>query len=425
MEHWIVYEKWPKEFSEPAAAMNLDRGTSASRDSSSKRKSESTHRFEQAERLAANGIFMRSSALVQPSSKDLCNSFLTSGHMPVYWPSYPPEKFTTVLERVAGLNEPRIQRDVMPVVVPSAENLALCGEPVEPWIGDEVQAEWIRCRTLGSTKPKPDYTAGLLRKAFTTEENEKLQNYSSSSGSFQVTPELTFPFLMCEAKSGEEGLNKAHRQNIHSGSIAVKAIIDLYGAAFGDSNPDRVNELYGQILVFTVAHNHNTVYLYGHYAVLADGSFDKLEYYRHEIAIFSLTIDDGRDRFRTYNFVRDVYEKFAPAHRKRIMDAVASLDASGQRLGSSFAVPDLNLDGDSQGEAAFLVPGQPASALFRAQMNQQKQVYEKQQKETDELRNQVNMLLQQQQEQQRQQQEQQRQQKEQMDQLLSLLRNKP
>ena len=183
--------------------------SSVSQDTSRKRKSSSSHRSDRLERMAVNGVFMKSSTLAQKSSKQLCTSLLRGERTPVCWPSFPPEKISDILERLDGLNEGRIQRDVTPWVVPSAENLYYCGEPIDDWIGDEVQAAWTRCATMGSTRPKPDYAAGLQRKAFTHDEIQKLRNYASPLRPFFFTPDLCFPFLICEAKSGEEGLNKA------------------------------------------------------------------------------------------------------------------------------------------------------------------------------------------------------------------------
>ena len=429
VKYWVVNDRWPESFGQDAVIMSQNtasKQTSDSQDSSGKRKSESTHRSDRLERLAENGVFMKTSALTQRSSKELCKSYLQGDRVPKWWPSYPPEKIPAILDRIDGLNEGRIQRDIMPLVVPSAENLFYCDEPIEDWIGDDVHTEWTRSATMGSTRPKPDYTAGLLRKAFTKDENDKLRNYASPLRPFLFTAELSFPFLICEAKSGEEGLNKAHRQNIHSASIAVRAIIELYREAFRESDPNRVSKLYGQILVFTISHNHNMVHLHGHYAVISEDFPGKLEFYRYEIALFSLTLDEGRDRFRTYNFVQNVYEKFAPEHRKRIKDAVAHLKTPGERTGISFSASSLALEeSDSQAnsqdttqeEGVFQVPGEPASAAQKKQQNriqaQMQQTNKKLQEKNDSLQDQVAGLIQQQQEQQRQQQEQQRQQQEQ------------
>lgn len=426
LNYWVIHDRWPENFGQNAVIMSQNaasKQTGDSQDSSSKRKSESTHRSDRLERLAENGVFMKTSALTQRSSEELCESYLQGSRIPKWWPSYPPDKIPAILNRINGLNEGRIQRDIMPLVVPSAENLFYCGEAIEDWIGDDIHAEWTRSATMGSTRPKPDYTAGLLRKAFTKDENDKLRNYASPLRPFLFTAELSFPFLICEAKSGDEGLNKAHRQNIHSASIAVRAIIELYRESFGESDPDRVSKLYGQILVFTISHNHNIAYLHGHFAVISEDFPEKLEFYRYEIALFSLTTDKGRDRFRTYNFVQNVYEKFAPEHRKRIKDAVANLKSPGERTGLSFSASSLAFEeSDSQAnsqetpqeDGVFQVPGEPASAAQKKQQNrikaQMQQENKKLQEENDSLQDQINRLVHLQQEQYKEQIEQQRQQ---------------
>ncbi|MCJ1449618.1 MAG: hypothetical protein MMC23_010140 [Stictis urceolatum] len=372
--YWLVHNQWPESFGQEGEAMpprSTSNSKSTSQDSSNKRKSESTHRTDYLERLEEHGIYMKTSTQMQKASKELCTTYLQDNREPTQWSCFPREKIPQVLERIESLSESRIQRDVMPWVVPSAENLFFSEELQEDWIGDEVQTNWSMCQTLGGTRPKPDYTAGLRRKAFTKDEIRKLLNHSAPSQPFLFTPELSFPFLICEAKSGDEGLNKARRQNIHSASIAVNAIIELYKAAYGGSDPSQVEGLYGQVLVFTVSHSHSVVYLYGHYAVPADDS-KRLEFYRYEIALFSLSLDDGRDRYRAYSFVRNIYEKFAPEHRKRIKDAAAQLELPGERTGLSFDAFSLLLEeGDSQpnsqdtvsqADSAFLLPGTPASA---------------------------------------------------------------
>ena len=333
------------------------------------------------ERLAKNGIYMRASALMQRTSKDLCSSFLEGDRTPSQYPCYPPEQIPNILERIQDLGEGRLRRDITPWVVPSAENLFFSGEITLDYIDEEIQADWTRCATMGGTRPKPDYTAGLSRTAFTEEEIGILENYTSFERPFLFTPNLCFPFLMCEAKIGYEGLDEADRHNIHSASIAVGAIIELYKAAFGTTYPDRMNELNGQVLAFSVSHNNSLVYLYGHYAVLSDDSTRTPKFYRYDIAIFSFTLYDGADRYKAYNFVRNVYEKFAPEHRKRIKDAVASLPALAERTGLAFAASDLALEdttsqqnsqvAGSQDDGVFRAPSEPASVAKIRQMEEE------------------------------------------------------
>ena len=354
----------------------------------SKRRTPSTHRSDRLERLAENGIFMKTSALMQKSSKDLCRELLEGSHTRVGYSSFPPDKFSEVLERVQSLNESRIQRDITPWVVPSAENLFFCGKLAIDYIADEVNAEWIRCDTMGGRRPKPDYAAGLMRKAFTKDEMTRLLYYSTPTKPLLFTPDLCFPFLMCEVKTGERGINEADRQNIHSASIAVRAIIELYKTAFGQTSPDRVTELYGKVLVFTVSHDHDRVCLYGHFAVLPDNSTEQLEFYRYPIALISLSMNDGIDRDKASNFVRNLYDQFVPEHLQRIKHAASLLPKPDvQQTGISFSASELLLEEvDSQqesqdisqqsDEASFQKPGPPASAAridrLLAQLEQQR-----------------------------------------------------
>ena len=186
-------------------------------------------------------------------------------------------------------------------------------------------------------------------------------------------------------------MDKANRQNIHSASIAVKAIIDLYKAAFGTNNPDRVNELYGQVLAFSVSHNNMQVNLYGHYAVPSNDSSEMLNFYRYDIAIFGLSMNDGADRFKAYNFVLNVYEKFVPNFRKMIKTAVACLPLPAKRTGLSFAASDLaseemDFRSNSQNAALqdenFKTPTEPASVSQRKELIKAREQMEWERKES-------------------------------------------
>jgi hypothetical protein len=334
---------------------------------------------------------MESSSLIDKDSKILCEEYLKGKHKTVKTSIFTSTEFDRVLDRVRNLNEARIQRDITPWVVPAAEALIIRGELRNDWIGEELNSEWGRCATFGSTTPKPDYTAGLRRESFTEEEVEKLENYATATRPFHFTPTLCFPFLICEAKTGERGLNEADRQNIHSASIAVRAIMSLYQEAFGGTAPHRVQELFGRVLVFTVSHDNDRVLLYGHFAVADPKVEGGLRFYRHPIDLFSLSTRGGADRLKAYNFVRNVYEKFATEHRTRIKVAVARLPGLAERTGLSFAASDLavgppNATDGSQGASSrsdneFATPVEPASVAQR--------------RETTKLREQIDTLLQQ------------------------------
>jgi hypothetical protein len=92
------------------------------------------------------------------------------------------------------------------------------------------------------------------------------------------------------------------------------AIIELYKTAFRTKHPDRVRELYGQVLVFTVSHDIEVAHLYGPFSVASDSSARMLEFYRYDIDMCNFA---GVKRFKPYNFVCNVYDKFAPEHLKK------------------------------------------------------------------------------------------------------------
>ena len=172
-----------------------------------KRKSECTysHCSDRLARMQEHRIFMEASVLMKEMSEDLCIEFLDGNREPVSYPFFPATRILDVLARVEIANEGRIQRDVLPCVVPSVENLRFCGVLGLESFVEELSAPWIRCATMGSTVPKPDYVAGLSQQAFSSNELERLRNYATLTTPFLFTPNLCFPFLICEAKDGDVG----------------------------------------------------------------------------------------------------------------------------------------------------------------------------------------------------------------------------
>ena len=366
---WVATASWPKTLEDGNAEMG--KKGSSERDSStqsSKRRSSSTHQSVRLQRLAENGVKLKSSAALQASSKILCDELLNGDRVPNHFPCYPPDKVGEVLENVHESNEPMLQRDITPWIVPSARNLYLCGDLKDDYLMEEKEAPWSQCATMGDSQPKPDFTFGLQRKVFTEAGLRSLESNASPDRPFMFTHRLCFPFLVCEAKTGHEGMEKADRQNLHSGSLAVRAIFRLFEAAFGKDDI-RVKKLDGQVLVFTVSHNNRIVNLYGHYAVADDKAEHGLIFSRYDIDLFSLTMHDGRDRFKAYNFVRNLYDEFAPQHLKRIQDAVACLPAPASQTGLSFAASEIGLEeSNPQDDDVFSRPSESASASQKKEM---------------------------------------------------------
>jgi len=215
------------------------------------------------------------------------------------------------------------------------------------------------------------------------------------------------------------------------------AVIELYKAAFGDATSKRVKELSGKVLAFTVSHDHDKVSIHGHFAVIADDPAGKLEFYRYPITLISLRTGDGGDRYKSYNFVRNVYDKFVPEHLRRIRDAAAALPKLSERTEMSFAASEMTLEENSQqdsqdapqpgGGDAFQKPGLPASALQYEEMVKIRQQIDRLLQQMEQQRQDSKEEMEQQRQESKEQMEQQRQQMErqltQQEEMILLLRN--
>ncbi|KAK5936608.1 hypothetical protein PMZ80_011136 [Knufia obscura] len=247
---------------------------------------------------------------VQEESKSYCKRLLQSTYPEPQYTAFPLSKFLSVWQRVQNRNEARICRDLTPLLVPSPELLSICGQQELEHIVEDIDTEWVRCKTLGGPRPKPDLAIGIAASAFGEEELAKLQNHTAFERATLFTDNLYFPFLLCEAKSVDVGI---------SSSMAVNAIVQLCRAA----DEAQVVDLSGRILAFSVSHDNERVKLYRHFVII-DG--EKMAFYRYPIASFVSNFEEGQGRKRTHDLVREVYHTFYPAHMKRVHDALAAME---------------------------------------------------------------------------------------------------
>lgn len=281
-----------------------------------------THTAAYEEELERCGIMFEDWAtrdLVKAESKDMCQSLLRQGDLAPAYNSCSEETFINLFHRASKCSEERVRRDLTPHIVPSAELLyVLDGETALENVREEMSVDWTKCSLLGGTQPRPDYAYGLSSKTFTEEELSKLENYTNINNPTKFTESMYLPFLVCEAKCGKKNINDADRQNVHSASIAVNAIVQLCRAG-GD---DCAQSLSGQILVFSISHDNERVKIYGHYPLIRDGRTTFHRYYVHD---YSLDGHYGQDRSTGSDFTRAVYRDFYPAHRARIQLAISRL----------------------------------------------------------------------------------------------------
>jgi len=99
-------------------------------------------------------------------------------------------------------------------------------------------------------------------------------------------------------------------------TLAVRGTVELFRLM------KREKELHREILGFSISHDHETVRIYGHYPVI-DG--DKTTFYRHPIKKFDFTSEEGKDKWTSYKFTKNVYDIWMPTHLKRICSVIDKL----------------------------------------------------------------------------------------------------
>ena len=165
-------------------------------------------------------------------------------------------------------------------------------------------------------RPQPDYSVGFRQSAFTDEQFQKISPFIGSlwdTSFFKVTYRMFFPFLTDEVKCGAAALDVADRQNAHSMTLAVRGVVELFKLV------KREKELNREILAFSISHDHSSVRIYGHYALIEEG---RITFYRHLIDKFDFTARDGKDKWIAYKFTKSVYNTWMPTHLKRIYSAI-------------------------------------------------------------------------------------------------------
>lgn len=127
--------------------------------------------------------------------------------------------------------------------------------------------------------------------------------------------------------------------------IAVRAVVSLFHLA------NRAKELDGQILAFSLSYNDLNVRIYGYYPKVEG---NEVAYYRHPIAYITMQdSNSSKERWKTYRFVRSIYEHWAPAHLKRLrslLDEIGTvMPAPAEKTGLSqfFASSSIYSDATS------------------------------------------------------------------------------
>lgn len=274
--------------------------------------------------LEASGInmWLKPGVIAVPtdSGKALCQTLLDTKQETPRESLFDDDIFEGICLRAQDRNEARIIRDLTPLLVPSAEILNARGALHLAHVVESVDESWSKCiPMINGPCPKPDFSVGLRSSAFTAAQREKLKPFVGGwqiQSRLMATDKMHFPFLTAEVKCGQEGLIIAERQNAYSASIAANAVVELYRVV------SRQHELHRQILSFSISHNHRSLDIYGHYALI---NGEDISFHRYEVQSIPFANTGGRDKWRPYCFTRNIYDTFLPIHLKRLCSAIDQL----------------------------------------------------------------------------------------------------
>ena len=275
-------------------------------------------------RLAQKGSYMHKSPLgITDISRELCRTLLEKEQTIPQNTLFRDDLFDETCESVRGRNEAMVLRDITPLICPSAQYLRIHGAKHLNLLYESVNEIWNNMITYEGTLPQPDYSVGFGVSAFTKEQLDKLKPFVSEPGFrvityFMATTRIYFPFLTCEVKCGAVDLDVADRQNAQSMSVALRALVVLFRYVKREKELDR------EILTFSISHDDKSVRIYGHYPVIEG---DKTTFYRHSIHEFSFRGLDGREKWTTLKFVKNVYDHHSPKLHKLICSGIDDLPA--------------------------------------------------------------------------------------------------
>ncbi|KAL9583529.1 MAG: hypothetical protein Q9212_002646 [Teloschistes hypoglaucus] len=338
LTHWIKEGTWPTEYFHQDGDMiqsltrkrsirsqNTDQTSTPSNSTGTKAGRNTDVRNKSYEILLQTaGIYMSRKVGIEDPPTDGCRllfrTFLDTEQNVPEDSLFNDDLFEDFCLWISDRNEATIVRDLTPLLVPSAELMNLRGARHLRHVIEAVDESWSKfVPMINSSCPKPDFSVGLRISAFTPEQQVKLRPFDGGldiQSRLMATHQMYFPFLTAEAKCGQEGITVADRQNAHSASVAVNALVELYKTV------SRQKELHRKILVFSISHNHNSVDIYGHYALIDD---KKITFHRYLVKSVSFADPDGRDKWRPYKFTKNVYDSFLPIHLARVCSAVDQL----------------------------------------------------------------------------------------------------
>ncbi|KAJ5340367.1 hypothetical protein N7541_009491 [Penicillium brevicompactum] len=259
--------------------------------------------------LETKGCFMRQSS-AGPISEDiaLCERLLSQPIEPPTGTLFEDEYNTDFHHALQNRSEARLLVDLHPLIMPSAENQYIRGNQSLKDVIDGYNDPWLKTEPIYGPKPQPDHARGLRWSAFSESQRRKLGIKPDEKSPYTVREDMYFPYLTAEIKCGNQALELADRQNMHSMCIALRAVVSLCQAA------GCTEEVHRRILGFSISHELEGFRIYGYYPEIHDG---KVSFYRWPVAQPNVWVKETR--WTCYQFVENLDREFLPIHTDRLM----------------------------------------------------------------------------------------------------------
>ncbi|KAJ8061533.1 hypothetical protein OCU04_009346 [Sclerotinia nivalis] len=278
------------------------------------------------------GSFMdKSHEGITAESKKLCDTLQDAPQLPPEHTLFSDDELLEkTLSRMRGANKPKVVRDIVQLIVPSAEILATRGAKHLEILRETTNACWVNSHAFiypsdlrSGLRPQPDFGLGFKRGAFSREQLQRLQIFIGDPLTdiswIAPTYDMYFPFLSSEVQSGSDDLNIADLQNAYTQFIALGGLYKFFSLV------GRENELHREINGFSISHSEMMVRIWGHYIVIEE---NEAKFYRRPIAQFSILPMSRQDeRWTAYTFVKNIYDLWVPEHFKRICSVIDMLPA--------------------------------------------------------------------------------------------------
>ena len=176
---------------------------------------------------------------ITKGSKDLYQRLLGSEQAVPENSLFHDDLLKKTCRKMEDRNKGRVIQDTARLIIPSAETLATYGATHLDHLIERVNETWTGNIAVEGPMPKPDYSVGFRRSAFTAQE-------ARSSHWQRLRKRMYFPFFTCEVKCGAVALDIADRQNAQSMTVAVRALVELFRSV------KREKELDWEILAFSI-----------------------------------------------------------------------------------------------------------------------------------------------------------------------------